>query len=61
MAAIESSLALLRQRSDRIDLTDSRALLGTAERQARHVGAVLTNLVRGLPSSTTDESPPLPQ
>jgi EAL domain-containing protein (putative c-di-GMP-specific phosphodiesterase class I) len=63
VGAIESALALLRQRSDRIDLTDSRALLGTAERQAHHVGNVLTNLVRGLPSSPTraDESPSLPQ
>jgi EAL domain-containing protein (putative c-di-GMP-specific phosphodiesterase class I) len=54
VGAIESALALLRQRSDRIDLTDSRALLGTAERQAHQVGNVLHNLVRGLPSNVVD-------
>lgn len=52
VGAIESALALLRQRSDRIDLTDSSALLVAAERQAHHVGHVLNNLVRGLPSSS---------
>ena len=50
VGAIESALSLLRQRSDRIDLTDSSALLVAAERQAHHVGHVLTNLVRGLPA-----------
>jgi EAL domain-containing protein (putative c-di-GMP-specific phosphodiesterase class I) len=52
IGAIESALSLLRQRSDRIDLTDSTALLVTAERQAHLVGSVLHNLVRGMPSST---------
>ena len=55
VGAIESALSLLRQRSDRIDLTDSSALLVTAERQAHHVGHVLHNLVKGLPSASTDE------
>src|SRR4051794_14452395 len=55
VGAIESALALLRQRSDRIDLTDSSALLVTAERQAHHVGHVLHNLVRGLPGAGTDD------
>ena len=50
VGAIESALSLLRQRSDRIDLTDSSALLVAAERQAHHVGNVLNNLVRGLPA-----------
>ncbi|MBV8303841.1 MAG: EAL domain-containing protein [Acidimicrobiia bacterium] len=54
VGAIESALALLRQRSDRIDLTDSGALLVAAERQAHHVGHVLHNLVRGLPAGATD-------
>ena len=54
VGAIESALALLRQRSGRIDLTDSSALLFTAERQAHHVGLVLSNLVRGLPASATE-------
>jgi len=55
VGAIESALALLRQRSDRIDLTDSSALLVAAERQAHHVGHVLSNLVRGLPGGATDD------
>jgi len=57
VGAIESALALLRQRSDRIDLTDSSALLVAAERQAHHVGHVLTNLVRGLPAGADAPSP----
>jgi EAL domain-containing protein (putative c-di-GMP-specific phosphodiesterase class I) len=55
VGAIESALALLRQRSDRIDLTDSSALLVAAERQAHHVGHVLHNLVRGLPAANTED------
>ena len=54
VGAIESALALLRQRSGRIDLTDSSALLIAAERQAHHVGHVLSNLVRGLPAGATE-------
>jgi EAL domain-containing protein (putative c-di-GMP-specific phosphodiesterase class I) len=54
VGAIESALSLLRQRSDRIDLTDSSALLIAAERQAHHVGHVLHNLVRGLPASSEE-------
>src|SRR5205807_9372834 len=56
VGAIESALALLRQRSDRIDLTDSTALLVAAERQAHHVGHVLSNLVRGLPAGTDERA-----
>ncbi|MBV9410896.1 MAG: EAL domain-containing protein, partial [Acidimicrobiia bacterium] len=56
VGAIESALALLRQRSDRIDLTDSAALVAAAERQAHHVGHVLHNLVRGLPAGTGDRA-----
>ena len=56
VGAIESALALLRQRSDRIDLTDSSALLVAAERQAHHVGHVLHNLVRGLPASAAERA-----
>src|SRR5205823_6566647 len=55
VGAIESALALLRQRSGRIDLTDSSALLVTAERQAHQVGHVLQNLVRGLPGGAADD------
>jgi EAL domain-containing protein (putative c-di-GMP-specific phosphodiesterase class I) len=54
VGAIESALSLLRQRSDRIDLTDSSALLIAAERQAHHVGSVLHNLVRGLPAGAVE-------
>jgi len=56
VGAIESALALLRQRSDRIDLTDSSALLVTAERQAHHVGHVLHNLVLGLPGGAGERA-----
>jgi EAL domain-containing protein (putative c-di-GMP-specific phosphodiesterase class I) len=56
VGAIESALSLLRQRSDRIDLTDSSALLVAAERQAHHVGHVLHNLVRGLPAGAEDRA-----
>jgi hypothetical protein len=56
VGAIESALALLRQRSDRIDLTDSSALLVAAERQAHHVGHVLHNLVLGLPAGNEDRA-----
>jgi len=56
VGAIESALALLRQRSDRIDLTDSSALLVAAERQAHHVGHVLHNLVRGLPAGADERA-----
>ena len=58
VGAIESALALLRQRSDRIDLTDSSALLVTAERQAHHVGHVLHNLVKGMPTSADQTAAP---
>jgi hypothetical protein len=61
VGAIESALALLRQRSDRIDLTDSSALLVAAERQAHHVGHVLHNLVRGLPASNGDDRVEAPE
>jgi EAL domain-containing protein (putative c-di-GMP-specific phosphodiesterase class I) len=56
VGAIESALSLLRQRSDRIDLTDSSALLVAAERQAHHVGHVLHNLVRGLPAGAEERA-----
>ena len=56
VGAIESALSVLRQRSDRIDLTDSSALLVAAERQAHHVGHVLHNLVLGLPASATERA-----
>src|SRR5207302_6140639 len=58
VGAIESALTLLRQRSDRIDLTDSSALLITAERQAHHVGHVLHNLVKGMPTSADQTASP---
>jgi EAL domain-containing protein (putative c-di-GMP-specific phosphodiesterase class I) len=50
MGAIESALALLRQRPDITD-TDSRSLIATAERHAHHVGSTLHDLVRGLPET----------
>ena len=48
-SAIEGALALLRRRLDSITDEEYRALVATAERQARHIGGVLRDLVRGLP------------
>jgi hypothetical protein len=49
VGAIESALALLRQRPEIGDI-DARSLIATAERHAHHVGNTLHDLVRGLPA-----------
>jgi EAL domain-containing protein (putative c-di-GMP-specific phosphodiesterase class I) len=51
-SAIEGALALLRRRLDSISDEEYRALVATAERQARHIGGVLRDLVRGLPAQS---------
>ncbi|MBV9413074.1 MAG: EAL domain-containing protein [Acidimicrobiia bacterium] len=51
-AAIETALNLLRQRYGVIPEEEFRAIVGSAERQARLVGGVLRDLVRGLPTGT---------
>ncbi len=50
MGAIETALNLLRQRYGVIPEEEFRAVVGSAERQARLVGGVLRDLVRGLPT-----------
>jgi len=52
MGAIETALNLLRQRFGVIPEEEFRAVVGSAERQARLVGGVLRDLVRGLPTGT---------
>ena len=52
MGAIETALNLLRQRFGVIAEDEFRAVVGSAERQARLVGGVLRDLVRGLPTGT---------
>src|SRR5436305_2496201 len=52
MGAIETALNLLRQRYGVIPEEEFRAVVGSAERQARLVGGVLRDLVRGLPTGT---------
>jgi len=52
MGAIEMALSLVRQRYGVIPEEEFRALVGSAERQARLVGGVLRDLARGLPTGT---------
>jgi EAL domain-containing protein (putative c-di-GMP-specific phosphodiesterase class I) len=52
MGAIETALSLLRQRFGVIPEDEFRAVIGSAERQARLVGGVLRDMVRGLPPGT---------
>ena len=49
VGGIETALNLLRQRFGVIPEEEFRAVVGSAERQARLVGGVLRDLVRGLP------------
>jgi EAL domain-containing protein (putative c-di-GMP-specific phosphodiesterase class I) len=51
-SAIETALSLLRQRHDALSELEFKAIVRTAERQARLVGGVLRDLVRGLPTGT---------
>src|SRR5438270_257015 len=51
-SAIETALSLLRQRHDALSELEFKAIVRTAERQARLVGGVLRDLVRGLPPGT---------
>jgi len=54
VGAIEMVLTLLRQRYGVIPEEEFRALVGSAERQARLVGGVLRDMVHGLPTGTVD-------
>jgi K+-sensing histidine kinase KdpD len=50
MSVVAGSLGLLREAWDDIDAEERDTLLAKAEEQALHVGAVLNDLVRGLPA-----------
>ena len=50
MSVVCGSIGLLRDAWEDIDPAERDALLAKAEEQALHVGAVLTDLVRGLPA-----------
>src|SRR4051794_5412975 len=52
LAAIETALSLLRQRHREIPEDEFRAIVHSAERQARLVTGVLKDLVHGLPPGT---------
>jgi K+-sensing histidine kinase KdpD len=49
MSVVTGSIGLLREAWDEIDAEERDVLLAKAEEQALHVGAVLNDLVRGLP------------
>ena len=50
MSVVTASLGLLRDAWEDFDADERETLLAKAEQQALHVGAVLTDLVRGLPA-----------
>jgi len=52
LCSIELALELLRKRTDANGEDECRALISTAQRQARYVGVVLEDLVRGLGQPT---------
>jgi K+-sensing histidine kinase KdpD len=54
MSVVAGSIGLLRDAWEEIDADEREALLAKAEEQALHVGAVLTDLVRGLPAEVLE-------
>ena len=50
MSVVTGSIGLLKEAWDELDPAERQSLLAKAEEQALHVGAVLTDLVRGLPA-----------
>jgi K+-sensing histidine kinase KdpD len=54
MSVVAGSIGLLREAWEDIDADEREALLAKAEEQALHVGAVLTDLVRGLPAEVLE-------
>ena len=50
MSVVTASIGLLRDAWEEFDPDERETLLAKAEQQALHVGAVLTDLVRGLPA-----------
>ena len=55
MSVVTGSIGLLRDAWEDIDPAERDALLAKAEEQALHVGAVLTDLVRGLPAEVLSQ------
>ena len=49
LTVVTGSIGLLREAWDDLDPVEREAVLAKAEEQALHVGAVLNDLVRGLP------------
>ena len=55
MSVVTGTIGLLREAWDEIDPAERESLLAKAEQQALHVGAVLTDLVRGLPAEVISQ------
>jgi K+-sensing histidine kinase KdpD len=55
MSVVTASIGLLREAWDDFDAGERETLLAKAEEQALHVGAVLTDLVRGLPAEVISQ------
>ena len=55
MSVVTASIGLLRDAWEDIDADERETLLRKAEEQALHVGAVLTDLVRGLPADVISQ------
>lgn len=55
MSVVTASIGLLADAWDEIDAAERVTLLKKAEEQALHVGAVLTDLVRGLPAEVISQ------
>ncbi len=55
MSVVTASTGLLRDAWDDIDAAERESMLAKAEEQALHVGAVLSDLVRGLPANVIEQ------
>lgn len=55
MSVVTGSIGLLREAWDEIPSEEREHMLARAEQQALHVGAVLTDLVRGLPPEVIEQ------
>jgi hypothetical protein len=55
MSVVTASLGLLREAWEDFDPAERETLLAKAEEQALHVGAVLGDLVRGLPAEVIEQ------
>jgi K+-sensing histidine kinase KdpD len=55
MSVVTGSIGLLKEAWDDLDPAERESLLAKAEEQALHVGAVLNDLVRGLPANVLNQ------